>query len=403
MKGKSSLAALALCLVIAWSAIAQAGNIEKAKVLYKAGAAAYGAGNYPAAIQAFNAAYALAPRPAILFNIAQAERRQYTVSKDPQYLRAAMKHLREYLKRVHQGGRRADAVTELADLEAEAARLGDAANGEGTTSAKQKQVTRLMVSCDAKGAIIAIDGKAHTDVPLIDEVKPGKHSVKVTAPGYFDNVQDVVAVEGSLVAVEIALKPRPARLLLEAPGGAEISIDGRPYGIAPVNSISLPAGAHTLTLTRSGRRPVVLGMKLTRGQTKTLHVEMKTTGRRKTSYVVFGVAGAAAVAGGVFVAEALHYENAAKNIQTHAANGNISNASISRYNTALDRRSLFRTFSYVSFGVAGGMFLTAGALYAFDHPTPGRDDEVTAPPGRHVAFSPVITEAGAGGVLAGSF
>ncbi len=402
MSAKTILAALAAAVVLASAALpAHADDLDKAKTLYNAGAEAYAAGNFLAAIQAFSAAYAISPRPAILFNLAQAERRQFTLDHDAAKLKDAIKHFRQYLAEVQQGGRRSDAVDALADLESQAARLGDAAM---TTAAPVKAVTRLMISCDVKEATITVDATAHNEVPVIDEVKPGKHTVKITAPGYFDDVREVTAVEGNLIAAEVTLKERPAMLAFDAPSGADISVDGRPVGTAPMKAFELASGTHTITLTRAGKRPFMSTLTLKRGETMTVPVSMETTDRRVASYVVFGAAGVGAVVGGAFALDALHFQNSAKGIRDEAASGNISGDRLSAYNDAITKRDSMRSASYVAFGITGGLLLTAGALYFFDHPVPRSGDEIVAPPpGPRVAFLPVVMQGGAGGMLVGAF
>ena len=63
--------------------VARADDLADAKNYFKAGASAYAAGDYLAAIQALDAAYRLTPLPAIAFSLAQAERRQYFASREP--------------------------------------------------------------------------------------------------------------------------------------------------------------------------------------------------------------------------------------------------------------------------------------------------------------------------------
>jgi tetratricopeptide (TPR) repeat protein len=67
--------ASAIVLALAAPALADSlGVPEKAKALVEQGRALHDAGDYGGAIAAFNAAYTLAPRPGLLFNIAQAYR-----------------------------------------------------------------------------------------------------------------------------------------------------------------------------------------------------------------------------------------------------------------------------------------------------------------------------------------
>src|SRR5688572_32382194 len=85
-------------------------DLERAKASFRAGATAYAAGEYLAAIQALDAAYALTPVPAIAFSLAQAERRQYFVTHERQHLDRAVKLFRRYVEQVPTAGRRADAL-----------------------------------------------------------------------------------------------------------------------------------------------------------------------------------------------------------------------------------------------------------------------------------------------------
>jgi tetratricopeptide (TPR) repeat protein len=65
----------AIVLALAAPAVADGlGVPEKAKTLAEQGRALHDAGDYAGAIAAYNAAYVLAPRPGLLFNIAQAYR-----------------------------------------------------------------------------------------------------------------------------------------------------------------------------------------------------------------------------------------------------------------------------------------------------------------------------------------
>src|SRR4051812_6955024 len=88
-------------------------DLERAKDSFKAGAAAYAAGDYLAAIQALDAAYQLTPLPAIAFSLAQAERRQYFVDHARAHLDRAISLFRQYIDVAPGGSRRADALDAL--------------------------------------------------------------------------------------------------------------------------------------------------------------------------------------------------------------------------------------------------------------------------------------------------
>src|SRR5262245_22479582 len=118
--------ALALLLVCA-PALARAQSrqdLERAKASFQAGATAYAVGEYLAAIQALEAAYAITPSPAIAFSLAQAERRQYFVGHERPHLDRAIALFRQYVDQVPSAGRRADALDALSQLEPLAALQG---------------------------------------------------------------------------------------------------------------------------------------------------------------------------------------------------------------------------------------------------------------------------------------
>src|SRR3954454_18903721 len=80
-------------------------DLERAKESFKAGATAYAAGDYLAAIQALDAAYQLEPLPAIAFSLGQAHRRQYFVDHDPEHLDRSIALFRQYVELAPSGSR----------------------------------------------------------------------------------------------------------------------------------------------------------------------------------------------------------------------------------------------------------------------------------------------------------
>ncbi|MFT3767292.1 MAG: PEGA domain-containing protein [Minicystis sp.] len=364
-RARAAVAALLIALAPA-TAGAQA-DVEQARIYYDAGAQAYNAGRYDAAVEALAAAYALAPRPQVLFSLAQAERRQFTAGRDPRLLRDAVAHFRRYLAEVPVGGRRADAVEAIAELEAAGARLDPQAAAVG---ARQK-ATRLMITAPTKGAQVTLDGVAHAEVPVLETVTPGPHKVRVSAPGYFDEDREVTALDGELVPVEITLRERPSFLAVAAPAGSTVTVDGRSYGEAPfAGALELAPGAHLVAVTRRGHEPHVATLDVQRGETATLRVTLRRTPQRRVAYVVLG-AGAAALAGsGVLAAGTLHQEGVAKGILDQAHRANLTAARLDDYNGALATRDRLRTASLASLGIAGALVVTGLGLYLFDDPRP---------------------------------
>jgi tetratricopeptide (TPR) repeat protein len=364
------LAALAGTMAPARARAADApAAIEQARTYFNAGAQAYEAGRFSAAVQAFRQAYALAPRPAILFSMAQAERKAWYVDKHPDDLKHAIEHYHAYLDQVPTGGRRADAADGLAELEPIAARLApQQASGAPSPAAEAK--TRLMVTSSTPGAKASLDGGPAADVPLIDDVTPTKHHVRVWADGYFDEERDAIAVQGSLVALDVPLREKPALLTVATEADASVFVDGRPIATTPLRGpIELPAGTHLVAITKNGRKAFTREVALARGQATTLPVKLESSGQRKAAWVVLGAGGAALVAGGVFTALALVEQGDAQRVLDAQAKGNISQSDVDAENSALAARDRWRTAAIASFGGAAGLALIGGALYVFDRPS----------------------------------
>jgi tetratricopeptide (TPR) repeat protein len=400
--------AVAVLALAARPALAQ-DDVEQAKAFFTAGAKLYDQGNYVAATQAFEEAYRIAPRPPLLFSIAQAEKRQYFVDKSTDTLRRAIGHYRQYLDVVKQGGRRADAAQALSELELVSARVDPQPAGAGSVAAPPPpppppSKPRLSVmATQTRGAQIWVDGKPAIEGIFSDEVAPGKHAIKVSADGYFDEEREVT-IQKAPVALDIALREKPARLTFVTADGAQISVDGRLVGITPLPvAVDLPAGSHVITIAKNGHDAFSQEIEMDRGEAKTINAELRRTGQRTVSYVLLGTAAASVVAGGVFVGLALHQQSVAKGIDSDRSQGNITQDDLDRYNNALNARD--KTWKPAAAGAFGGG-LALGAigalLYAFDQPAVGApgagkqerphkpEPPPSAPPSMEMSASPFV-------------
>ncbi len=416
--------AFVLC---ASSTRADEGALERAKEYFRAGAQAYAVGEYAAAVQAFEQANALAPRPAVRFSIAQAERRLYFLDRDREHLRRAIQRYREYLREDPQGSRKVDAVQALSELEPLAAavlREGAGSNGgtsggatittggamapaagapAGSTAASSAsppsaaanaraptpsaagastagavasgaaigaQVashgadspTRVMVSSAAPEASISLDGRQGLPSPLIAEVVPGRHEARIAAPGFTDTVREVVAIKGALVTLDVGLVERPAKLVVVAPEGALLSIDGRVQGECPFpKPLELAAGPHLFTLTKNGYLGVSREEILPRGQEVVMRVPMARLPQRTAAVIMFG-AGLSAFAGGaVFGYFSFERDSAARAFLDQQGKTVHTTENLDDYRAARDGRDSLRTASWLSVG-AGALLVAGGGL-----------------------------------------
>jgi tetratricopeptide (TPR) repeat protein len=343
-------------------------EIERAKASFQAGATAYSAGEYLAAIQAFEAAHALTPVPAIAFSLAQAQRRQYFVAHAREHLDRAIALYRQYLQEVPTGGRRADALEALSQLEPLALTQGTAAARPTGTEAAAPRPTRLMITSEAAGARLTLDGGPPGPSPLIREVEPGQHRVAVDAEGFFPAAREVVAVAGELIPVSVPLRERPSTVVLATAADAEIYVDGTFASRGGAVTLSLPSGPHRLVVARTGYRVAARTVSLAPGKSQEVPLVLEPTGQRRAARLLFVASGAALATSLVFGALAVSAEDRAKEVLVRGHDANITRADLARYSDALEHRGRYRAASAGMLGVAAAGFAVALSLYQFDRP-----------------------------------
>lgn len=388
-------------------------DVARARSLFDAGARAYDSGQFEAAIQAFEEAYAITPRDGLLFSLAQANRKQHAIARDPRHLRAAVEHYRAYLARVKEGGRRKDAAEALEQLEP---LLGSA--GSMPAPAPAKRATIVQISSSTPGAMVSIDGADPAPAPLTREVPAGVHEVRLSAPGFHDEVQKVEALAGQFQPFTYPLRERPARLAVQGMDGADVSVDGRFVGTLPLSAVDLPAGRHFVTVEANGHHTSGTEVVLGRGETRSLDVDLETTSQRDASWVVMIGGVAVMAAGGAFGVVALAREGDAEDVLARAASSTIGPADVDAYEAARADRDTFATASIATLAGGGLVTLIGVGLFAFDAPDPVApprlDDAPAPPPGAPAApppagptlelgFAPAFGPDGAAGRVFGRF
>ncbi|WP_437585562.1 PEGA domain-containing protein [Sorangium sp. So ce1000] len=374
---KTSLCAVLLAFAataLAPRAASAEEDIEQAKALFNAGAQAYAATRYRDAVQSFEAAYRKAPRPALLFSLAQAYRRLYVVEQSPEALRAAIANYRRYLDEVPQGGRRADATEALSELAVIAARLE--ASGPSSPAAPEaappdaRLRTRINVTSPTAGARVSIDRGAPVDVPLMAEVEPGKHRIKITADGYVDEEREVVAIEGDVVGIDRELRERPAILQVKAPVGAQVTLDGRLVGTTPLPPIQVAPGTRFFVATKNGHGPFSRELSLGRGERRVIEVGLSSSFQRKMSYGLVAMGALSAGVGVLTLSSSLAEEGEAREIAKKRAEHGISEEELGNYRAHLDTRDELANATMGLFGTAAAFALAGFVFYAFDTPNP---------------------------------
>lgn len=395
-------------------ALAAESDLERAKEDFKAGATAYAAGDYLAAIQALDAAYQLTPLPAIAFSLGQAHRRQYFVDHEREHLDRAIALFREYIELSPTGSRRADALDALSQLEPLAvARPKTSTAGEGNTDAVRR--TRVLITSDAPGAELVLDGAPPMPSPLIREVEPGKHHVHVTAPGFFPGERELSAIPGELTLTPVTLRERPSTLGIWTSPDADIYIDGAyasPGGEGVL--VQLPSGKHRVAVGQKGRVVALREVTLQRGKQQNIRVTLDQTPQRITSEVLF-IAGAASLGTSlVLSAFAIQAEGEAEQFLGNQRAGNVTLAELTSYRTSINSRDRFRLATGVSLAASAGFFITGLFLHELDQPDPqllyrmaprpaAEPPARAAKPAASVRVAPIFFADGLGAMLGGTF
>ena len=360
-------AVFALLLLASASAAQQPPDLERAKASFKAGANAYAAGDYLAAIQALEDAYAISPLPAIAFSLAQAERKQFFRDDKRAHLERALSLFERYLEQETRGARREDAriaINQLQQL------LGEKAHKAPEAAAKpQARPTRVMIVSDTPGARITLDKGAAAASPLIREVTPGKHHALVQAEGYVDARREVTALAGELLLTEVKLTEKPGTLFVWAPASSEVYVDGVFVGQGgELVTVPLISGRHQLSVAQQGRRLARRDVELERGKTHTEIVALEPTTQRNVSELLFIGGGAALGVSVVLSAFAIRAENDAEAFLAQQRVRNVNGPQLVAYNASIAGRNRFRTAAAVGVAGAFGMFITGLFLHELDQP-----------------------------------
>ncbi len=346
---------------------AQADNRADAERLFRAGEQAFNASQYIEAAQAFERAYEKLALPSIAFSMAQAYRLQYFVDKDARWLKRAVQLYRQYISTLKTGGRRADAVANLAELEPILGRIEARGKVEAVVV---EQKTKLLVTSQVE-AQVSIDGGELQPLPLAKELPAGKYKIVVQAEGYFPFREDREVFEGQFRVVEVVLKPKPAVVAIQAESGAAISIDGRPVGATPLKPVEVSEGRHFMTISRRGRLAYSREFVAKRGEAISIEASLAMSGQRKAALVTMGGSGLLFLVGGGFALAALRADTDASDILKQAdQGGGLTPSQLGSYEEARTHRNDRLTTVYGVLGAATVTTVVGVLLFYMDSPEP---------------------------------
>jgi tetratricopeptide (TPR) repeat protein len=155
-----------------------------AQALLREGTMLYGRGDYAAALEKFKAAYSVYPRPKLLFNIGEANRR---LAHPVEALDAFERFLADAKDASAQS--RGEAQESVAELKA--------------------RLARISINTAAAGAEVAVDGTRAGTTPLPRSiwVAPGRHQVTVTRADTLPFLKEVTVAAGDARALAVDLLP----------------------------------------------------------------------------------------------------------------------------------------------------------------------------------------------------
>ena len=158
------------------------GDVEQARADFERGAALYRAGDFRAALAAFEAAQARAPAPQSLFNIARCQERLGQLAD-------AVDSYTAYLSAAPDAPDRAAVVSRIQELRA---RLPLEAS--------------LRISVEPPSPV-AVDGEPAGTSPVSVRLAPGTHRVRAAQDGYQPLEREVELAPGGRVQLELSLVP----------------------------------------------------------------------------------------------------------------------------------------------------------------------------------------------------
>jgi hypothetical protein len=143
--------------------------------------------------------------------------------------------------------------------------------------AKAQAATGITVYSLTDGASIVVDGQVVGTIPMeaLIPMEPGRHTLKVTKPGYSERAEIVDLREGQQIEFEIDLFPYAGIFQIDTNADdASLWLDGKPFASLPFNG-EIPMGDHTLTIVATGFISAERTLKIEGGREMTLRFDLE--------------------------------------------------------------------------------------------------------------------------------
>jgi tetratricopeptide (TPR) repeat protein len=189
----------------------------RARAIYEKGARAYDEGRYYDAADYFLDTNRIYPRPQLAFNIGRAYDKIGNLA-------GALRHYREYLRRVPDAPDRVEVSARVRELE---------------HALSERGVQQLSVLSAPDGATVLLDGRPVGVTPWTGETWPGRHRLRLTLAGYRPT-EGIVEIDLHRAAdAQIALSREPPPAARAQVSAAERELGSR---VRPLTWIALGLG-----------------------------------------------------------------------------------------------------------------------------------------------------------------
>jgi hypothetical protein len=137
-----------------------------------------------------------------------------------------------------------------------------------------KPVGRLVVKSMIPMAEVFIDGASFGQAPVTREVPPGRYIIVVQKAGFPEFRREVNLAHNQVVEV-IAEMRAVGRLMVLAPPGASVLIDGQLVGRTPMSPTEVPTGDHILEIRHANYIEYRQPIKIEGGKPANFEIELK--------------------------------------------------------------------------------------------------------------------------------
>ncbi len=236
-----------------------------------------------------------------------------------------------------------------------------------------KGTLNLLIS--PSGATVSIDGKVIGTAPLRPlPLDAGEHKLEISHPNHAKIVQGLSVVGGAELRMTFTLQPVTGQLSVNTtPNGAEVEIDGRPWGKTPLENLKIPIGSHVVVIKYPGYQSVNRQVNVSPDQAENISVVLVQGGSGPTEvgerpwfkswpgWTVLALGVAAGITGALLVVSANNGFLSVKNMSASPETHSLSQKDLTnKWNQHTGEERI----GYGVVGASGGLLVLSVILFA---------------------------------------